>query len=99
MARPAMPVGSSAASGPGARGSRAAALARALCLAALLFGGATLSEGQGGKGEEALVLQRLVVPPERVAAELEKVQQGTLVKLPRTEFEARVERAARALEA
>src|SRR5207253_4308124 len=42
---------------------------------------------------------RVLVPPDRLATELERVRQGVLVQLPRTEFEQRVEWATRAAEA
>jgi len=42
-------------------------------------------------------IQRIVVKPDRVAKELEKVQQGTLIHWPLAHFEARLERARKAL--
>jgi hypothetical protein len=45
---------------------------------------------------DPLPLRRIRVAPARVPAELERVKLGVLVKLPRDEFEARVQRAARA---
>ncbi|HYT90006.1 MAG TPA: hypothetical protein VEL76_14970, partial [Gemmataceae bacterium] len=44
---------------------------------------------------DPLPLRRVLIPPARVAAELERARQGILVKLPRAEFEARVRQAAR----
>lgn len=44
-------------------------------------------------------IQRIVVKPDRVAKELEKVQQGTLIHWPLAHFEARLERARKALTA
>jgi hypothetical protein len=43
-------------------------------------------------------LRRILIPADRVPAELERVRQGVLVKLPRADFEARVRRAAQAHE-
>ncbi|MBV9122178.1 MAG: hypothetical protein JO112_02300, partial [Planctomycetes bacterium] len=48
---------------------------------------------------DPLPLRRVLLPAERLPAELARVQQGVLVKLPRAEFEARVRQAARAGEA
>jgi hypothetical protein len=44
-------------------------------------------------------LRRILVAPERLPQEMERVRQGTLLMLPRKEFEARVAEAARAGEA
>src|SRR5262249_11764914 len=45
---------------------------------------------------DPLPLRRILVTPSRMAAELERARQGVLVKLPRDEFEALVQKAARA---
>ena len=47
--------------------------------------------------DDPFPIQRVLLPRDRVPAELEKARQGTLVKLPRTEFEKRVRAAASAL--
>src|SRR5437867_12082631 len=49
--------------------------------------------------EDPLPLQRIVIPADRLALELAKAKQGLLLPLPREEFEARVQRAARAQQA
>jgi hypothetical protein len=41
-------------------------------------------------------VRRVLIAPERIAPELERVRQGTLVKMPREEFEARLRRAEQA---
>src|SRR5438270_2532251 len=48
---------------------------------------------------EPVPLRRILVAPERLPQEMERVRQGTLLLLPRDEFEARVAQAARAGEA
>ena len=68
----------------------AASLAFLLAVAALLF-----AQPPGDEGP--LSIQRLVIPPARLAKELEKVHQGTLVVVPLQEFDANVERALQAL--
>ena len=45
---------------------------------------------------DPLPLRRIVVPPDRVAGELERARQGTLIRLSRGEFEERVRQAAQA---
>jgi hypothetical protein len=45
---------------------------------------------------DPLPLRRILIPAARVPAELERMRQGVLVKMPREEFEALVQRAARA---
>ncbi len=54
----------------------------------------------GAAGPPALAdpvpLRRILLPPARVPAEVERARQGVLVKMPRDEFEARVQGAARA---
>jgi hypothetical protein len=67
-------------------------------LAGLLVVGSLLFAQPGGDDGLPLI-QRLIMPPARVAKELEKVQQGTLILVPLQEFDARVERARRALKA
>src|SRR5262249_40132292 len=46
--------------------------------------------------EDPMPLRRILLPPNRVAAELERVGQGVLVQLSRADFEARVKKAAAA---
>jgi hypothetical protein len=45
---------------------------------------------------DPLPIQRILMPPERVPAELDRVRSGVLRQLSREAFEARVQRAARA---
>ncbi|MCI0638520.1 MAG: hypothetical protein L0Y72_03035 [Gemmataceae bacterium] len=56
-----------------------------------------------GKGEarpgDPLPIQRVVLSPDRLTAELEKVGKGALVQMPRADFEALVGRAAAAVRA
>jgi hypothetical protein len=46
--------------------------------------------------EDPVPIRRVLIPAARVAAELERVAQGVLVPVPREEFEALVQKAARA---
>src|SRR5579871_2877973 len=76
---------------------------RVIWLWSILLLGAFLPLASGGAGPdtapaEPLPLRRVLIPADRVPAELERVRQGVLVKLPRAEFEARVRRAAQAQE-
>src|SRR5262249_22734469 len=48
---------------------------------------------------DPLPLRRVLVPPERVPQEMERVRQGVLVQLSQEEFEARLARAGRAVDA
>lgn len=41
-------------------------------------------------------VRRIQIPPERLAAELERVKQGVLVQMPRSDFEAKWDRAVKA---
>ena len=52
--------------------------------------------GQGLSLDDPVPLQRKAIPLSRLPAELERVRQGVLVQMPRNEFEALVQRAARA---
>src|SRR4051812_35446570 len=47
---------------------------------------------------DPLPLRRVVVPPGRIAAELERARQGVLIQQPRAEFEATVREAALAVQ-
>src|ERR1035438_2028856 len=69
-----------------------ATLALLLVLGSLLF-------AQPGSDDGILSIQRLIISPARVAKELEKVQQGTLILVPLQEFDTRVERARQSLKA
>ncbi len=64
----------------------------------LLVAGAFLF-AQPGDDDAPLSIQRLMIPPARLAREMEKVQQGTLVLVPLPEFDANLERALQALKA
>lgn len=66
----------------------------ALLLALACASPAALS--QVGPADDPLPLRRVVVPSQRVAAELEKVRRGTLVQMPRAAFEERVRKARQA---
>ncbi len=83
-----------------------------LCLSLFLMGLRPAARGQFGSFfspfvppaqpadvADPLPLQRVLVSPERLSRELERVRQGVLVQLPRNEFEARVRRAAQVSEA
>ncbi len=58
-----------------------------------------VAKGQNPVLDDPVPLQRVAIPLSRLPAELEKVRQGTLVQMPRQEFEALVQRAARGKEA
>lgn len=82
-----------------------AGVSRLLQLLALLAAWAVLmpalmSYGVAADADPALpdpvAIQRLLVPADKLTGELEKVKKGTLVQLPRAEFEERVQAAARA---
>lgn len=56
-----------------------------------------LAQVEGRPPEERadpVPLRRILVPPQRLAQELQRARQGVLVPLPRADFEARVARAA-----
>jgi hypothetical protein len=55
----------------------------------------TLSPCQGAEGDEVPVFRRLLLSPQRLPEELKRVQDGVLVRLPVTEFDALVQRAHR----
>jgi hypothetical protein len=63
-------------------------------LATLIF---SLAPALAEAPADPLPLQRIIVPADRIAAELERVRQGVLVQQPRAEFEALVKQAADAL--
>jgi hypothetical protein len=73
---------------------------RALCcwsVICMLFPLA-LAAGEEQARPDPIPLRRVNIGPERVPAELERVQKGMLVLLPRAEFEAKVQKAAAAVE-
>jgi hypothetical protein len=70
------------------------ALLLLVCLPAALL--VCLSPCQGDEAEEVLSFRRQLLPPDRLPQELKRVQNGVLVRLPQAEFDAHVERAARA---
>src|SRR5262245_36565276 len=51
------------------------------------------------QAQEPIPIQRIVLPPERVPAEMDRVKRNALVRIPREEFEALVRAAAGAAEA
>lgn len=63
---------------------------RILAMLAIIGGGALLSAQTDN--DLPLSIQRIVLPPERAAKELEKVPRGGLLRLPLDEFEARLVR-------
>lgn len=60
--------------------------------------GESMSLAQPAPYDLPFTVQRIVVPPQRVAKELEKVQQGTLQSMPLHEFDARLERVRQSLQ-
>src|SRR6266508_3931801 len=71
------------------------AICNLLFLPLLLPAGA---RGDDGARPDPLPLRRLLLPPERVPAEMERAGQKRLIQMPREEFEALVQRAAQAAE-
>lgn len=65
-------------------------------LMALMLVAAALS-AQNADDDDALSIQRVILPPARLAKELDKVRQGALVLVPLEEFEAGVERGRKAM--
>ena len=81
---------------------RCIAMRAGVCLFAsvIALGGVAVSAtGQAAGDEEPLPLLRIALTREQLAHELAKQKQGTLIKLPREEFEARVRKAAKAIAA
>src|SRR5262245_52434257 len=68
-----------------------------LWLLVSLLAPAVLALGQGPR-PDPLPLRRVFVEPERVPAVLESAQKGMMQLMPRSEFEAKVQQAALALE-
>jgi hypothetical protein len=77
---------------------QAQALAFSAAAGALVVVGFLVSGGRGQEtpAEDPLPLHRVLIPAASVPAELERVRQGILVQLPRTDFEGRVQKAAQA---
>lgn len=75
---------------------RHARICRLIALLLALGCASSAALSQIEPADDPLPLRRIIVPSERVAAELEKVRRGTLVQLPRAEFEARVRKARQA---
>jgi hypothetical protein len=48
------------------------------------------------RAEESPAIQRVELPPERLAAEMERLRRSVMTELPREQFEDLVRRAARA---
>jgi hypothetical protein len=71
---------------------------RLLALLTSVAGGYTHLFAQTGDGNTPVPIQRIVIPSERVAKELEKAQQGTLLLMPQPDFEARLERVRQAVQ-
>src|SRR5262249_20622556 len=65
----------------------------------LFSGSLPFSAAQEENTFDPLRVQRILIPADRVPAELERVKQGTLVQMARPQFETLVERARRRLEA
>jgi hypothetical protein len=76
-------------------------LARCCLLAGLLAcaPGLLPAAGEEAAPPDPLPLRRVQLPPDRVAAELERVRQGLLLQWPRDEFEAKLRRARQAADA
>src|SRR5262245_50432364 len=75
---------------------------QALLLALLLVAAAGLLSSAHSEGRTLparTAVRRVVGPPDKRSAELERAKRGVLVQLPRAEFEDRVRRAAEAVDA
>jgi hypothetical protein len=64
-----------------------------LLAGALLAAGSLLAIAAEDTAPEVPPLRRVLIPPDRVPAELERVKQGVLLQLPRAEFEERYQKA------
>jgi hypothetical protein len=60
---------------------------------------AALTHAADGDDADLPSLRRVLISGDRLGAELERVKQGVLVQMPRSEFEAKWERASRAVAA
>ena len=73
---------------------------RPLCVLAIVGLAAALalpwSYAADGDDGELPSLRRVQIPADRLGAELERIKQGVLVQMPRSEFEAKWERASKA---
>jgi hypothetical protein len=79
------------------RGPLACFLAGLGCAAALLATAALVARGEGTDDEvERVRIRRVLLPAERVAAEMERARVGVLKQVPLEEFEDLVRRASRA---
>ena len=63
-----------------------------------IAGVSTALLAQPGSDEMPLSIQRILIAPPRLAKEMEKVQQGTLISLPLAEFDARLDRIRKAVQ-
>ena len=61
--------------------------------------GASILFAQPGNDEPPLPIQRIFLEPERAAKELKKIPHGTVLTFPRQEFEDRLERVRRIVQA
>jgi hypothetical protein len=73
-----------------------AALALVFLAALSLYHLVSLSPCHGEEEEGMPMFRRLLLPPERLPEELQRVRDGVLVRLPIAEFDSLVERAAQA---
>ncbi|HYV35094.1 MAG TPA: hypothetical protein VE988_05280, partial [Gemmataceae bacterium] len=70
-----------------------------LLICGLLPCAVALALGQGeAQRPDPFPIRRIQIGPERVAAELERAQKGLLLIMPRTELEAKIQKAALAAE-
>src|SRR5689334_17631331 len=65
----------------------------ALAAAALLFAGSLPSQADDDALADPIAVRRVLIPSERVSAELERVRQGVLQQLSRREFDERMKQA------
>ncbi len=56
------------------------------------------ASSEENKLPDPVPIRRVTLPPDKLAAELERAKRGVLVQMPRQEFEDRVRRAAETLE-
>lgn len=73
--------------------------ARLLGILLIVTLAAALTHAADGEDADLPTLRRVLIPRDRIGAELERVKQGVLVKMPRSEFEAKWERASKAVAA
>lgn len=65
--------------------------------AAIMLAGSVVF-AQGGGSDGPVAIQRIFIKPERAAKELDKVQQGALILMPRQEFEDRLDKYQKAIQ-